>query len=136
MDNDTMAELEMLRSEIAQLRTEFLASGADGGGGADMAGLPLIPIGGGDGGAFQVSSGEIKYPYFQFGRIVKTASLPSGKLEDGTYYLKVTHSSGDGAVITTSEASSLTQTVIPLFTLSDGEITADYRGMPVIPVRE
>ena len=39
-------------------------------------------------------------------------------------------------LLNASQVTGLTQTVVPLFTVSDGEVTADWRGMPVVPVRE
>lgn len=88
-------------------------------------------------GAFRWDGEKITHCYFQFGRDV--VAIPDVQASgDGTYYLKVPHDliGFNASIITTQESSDLTKTIIPLFKIEDGEITKDYRGMPVIPVRE
>ena len=126
------AEVEGLKAQMTQLTQ------VDGGGdgfGPDF-GLPITPFGGDGGGAFRLEGDNITHCNFQFGRqIIHLSDVQlSG---DGIYYLKVPHNSPMSAsIVTQQESSDLTKTVIPLFQLSNGEIIYDYRGMPVIPVRE
>lgn len=139
MDADTTAEIAELRAEIAQLRMEMLqAQSGDmaGGEGVDN-GLPLVPIGGEPQGAFRIDDGKVVDCHFLFGRT--TVTINDFPLDgDGLYSLSIPHSSAGSATIVknTSDINSLTQTIIPLFRISNGSVVVDYRGMPVIPVRE
>ena len=146
------AEIAALRAEVAQLRAEVAmlaqpqAANVDmgGGEGCDI-GLPLVPLGGGMGkeGAFRIEDGRIKDPHFQFGRRVYTVGeyyLPEALTHEATYYLKIDHGNIRAATVAQLapyEIETPTHTLIPLFKLDRwGDIEADYRGMPVIPVRE
>jgi hypothetical protein len=136
-------EIEMLRAEIATLRSrlEMLAMQLQGKGdevAAGGAGLPIVAIGGGGGGgrAFSYEDGKITNCWYMIGRVTAGAEEVE-EPEDGFWKLVVPHGSVSGGYLTTEEEySSLTQTVVPLFFLENGEITRDYRGMPCIPVRE
>lgn len=142
---ERMAQLE---TKVGMIETERAAEASSGGAGGDGgmgtspvdASVPLLDTTGGDGGsygAFRIEGGKITHRYFQFGRTVREASFTGTIANNTTYRLKVTHSNETGEVVTTNESSSLTQTVIPLFrTDANGNIDQDYRGMPVIPVRE
>lgn len=133
-------EIAALRAEVESLKTlvqELAAAGAGGGEGfGPDFGLPITPLGGDSQGAFRWEGDKITHCNFQFGRAFHHLSdvQASG---DGTYYLKVPHDyPSHASIITTNEFSDLTKTVIKLFQVSGGEIIDDYRGMPVIPVRE
>jgi len=139
---EVMAEIAMLRAEVEQLRGEIAQlqkpdDGLGGGEGCDV-GLPLVPVGGGGEpyGAFRIEGNKITQCHFQFGRKVYSIEDVEGSGE-GTYYLKIPHDFPSGAeVVTASEPSDLTQTVIPLFRAEKGVVVRDYRGMPVVPARE
>ena len=141
--------IAQLETKVGMIETERAAEASSGGAGGDgglsampvSASVPLLDTTGGDGesyGAFRIEGGTIKDRFFQFGRRVGTTEATfSGTLSDGTYYLTVDHSTGAGTVgIATSVSNDLTHTMIPLFTITNGVVTKDYRGMPVIPVRE
>ena len=133
---DPQAEIAMLRAELEALRAQVvdLQSAGGDGFGPDM-GLPLTPLGG-EQGAFRWEGDKITHCNFQFGRTVLSLGVVQAS-GDGTYWLKVPHDTPAAAsVVTTQETSDLTKTVVPLFRVDDGEIAEDYRGMPVIPVRE
>ena len=139
--NETL--IEQLAVQVAQLRgkVEELQSQLEESGGDSMDDLFLrignsSAGGGSDYGAFRWEGDKITHCNFQFGRAFHHLSdvQASG---DGTYYLKVPHDyPSQASIITTNESSDLTKTVIKLFQVSGGEIIDDYRGMPVIPVRE
>ena len=135
---DQQAEMALLRAEIEALRAQIADVRADCGGGfgPDM-GLPLTPVGGDPQGAFAVVDGKITNRHYMVARTVHTVSGNDPDAEDGTWYLVVQHSSGS-ATLTTSPSGMTgdTQTLIPLFTISNGKITADYRGMPLVMIRE
>ena len=100
------------------------AGGYFGGGESDRAG------------AFQLESGKLINCHFMFGRSVYNVSdTPIG---DGTWNLVVPHANPANASIVNGSGggTSNTQTVIPIFVISQGVIVADYRGMPCIPVYE
>jgi hypothetical protein len=75
---------------------------------------------------------------FMFGR--KTYSINDQTANsNGTYYLIVPHSNPEDATVSVggvNTSSSDTHTVVPLIAVENGIITADYRGMPCIPVYE
>ena len=133
---DLEAEIAALRAEVETLKAGLseARSSDPGGFGPDM-GLPLTPLGG-EQGAFRWEGDKITHCNFQFGREVHSIGYVQAS-GDGTYWLKVPHDTpARASVVTTQETSDLTKTVIPLFRVEDGEIAEDYRGMPVIPVRE
>ena len=139
MDADTTAEIAALRAEIAQLRMEMLqAQSGDMAGGEGMDnGLPLVPIGGDVQGAFAVVDGKITNRFYMVARTVHSVSGNDPDAEDGTWYLVVQHSSGSATLTRNpSGYTDDTQTVIPLFVITNGEITVDYRGMPIVMIRE
>ena len=139
------SEIARLESRISELETMVIgliaeksenASDSYAGNYTDIP-EQVLDIGVSDYGAFRWDGEKITHCYFQFGRGV--FSIPDVQASgDGTYYLKVPHEYGglNASIITTQESSDLTKTIIPLFKIEDGEITKDYRGMPVIPVRE
>ena len=95
--------------------------------------------GGGDGGgAFAVVDGKITNRHYMVARTVHTMSGDDPDADDGTWYLVVPHASPGSATLTTSPSGVTgdTQTVIPLYTIYNGEITDDYRGMPLVMIRE
>ena len=54
---------------------------------------------------------------------------------DGTWYLNVPHSNPSNASLSMSSGNNDdNNTSIPLFTIADGEVTQDWRGMPFIPI--
>lgn len=140
MDADMTAEIAALRSEIAQLRMEMLqAQSGDMAGGEGMDnGLPLVPIGGDVQGAFAVVDGKITNRHYMVARTVYNVSGNDPDATNGTWYLVVPHVAPSSATLTTSPSgiTNDTQTVIPLFTISNGEISDDYRGMPIVMIRE
>ena len=135
-------EIAALRAEVESLKTlvqELAAAGAGGGEGfGPDFGLPITPLGGDSQGAFRWEGDKITHCHFQFGRGVQTVGNGTVQASgDGTYYLKIPHSQlANATIVTTSESNDLTKTIIPLFKVESGEITKDYRGMPVVPVRE
>ena len=95
--------------------------------------------GGGDGGgAFAVVDGKITNRHYMVARTVHTMSGDDPDADDGTWYLVVQHATPETATLTRSPSglTNDTQTVIPLFTISNGEIADDYRGMPFVMIRE
>lgn len=95
--------------------------------------------GGGDGGgAFAVVDGKITNRHYMVARTVYTVSGNDPDATNGTWYLVVPHAAPSSATLTTSPSgiTNDTQTVIPLFTISNGEISDDYRGMPIVMIRE
>ena len=73
---------------------------------------------------------------FMFGRSVYSITDQTANA-DGTYYLVVPHANpGNAVVIATNPGTDDTATSIPLITVQEGKIVADYRGMPCIPVYE
>ena len=136
---DQQAEMALLRAEIEALRAQIADVRADCGGGfgPDM-GLPLTPVGGDSQGAFAVVDGKITNRHYMVARTVHTVSGNDPDAEDGTWFLVVQHSAPSSATLTTSPSGMTgdTQTLIPLFTIVNGKITADYRGMPLVMIRE
>jgi hypothetical protein len=87
-------------------------------------------------GAFQLENGKLINCHFMFGRQVY--SVADTQVGDGTWLLVVPHAYPGNATISKGSVGNTgdTQTVIPIFTIQNGIITADYRGMPCIPVYE
>lgn len=134
------AEIAALRAELESLKSQVIvAEGEAKGGFGPVMGPPIVPIGGGaDYGAFRWEDGKITNCRFMFGREVISLDDVQDATADGTWYLVIPHATPAQASVVrnTNESTGLTQTVIPLMTVSDGEVTADWRGMPVVPVRE
>ena len=139
MDAETQAAIGTLKSEIASLRAQIAADAKElaGGEGADV-GLPITPLGGADYGAFRWEDGKITNCRFMFGRAVYEIADVQDATADGTWSLLIPHATPAQAsvLLNASQTTGLTQTVVPLFQVSNGEIVADWRGMPVVPVRE
>jgi len=54
---------------------------------------------------------------------------------DGTWYLNVPHGNPAAATVSKTQGpNDDDNTCIPLFMVQDGEIVADYRGMPFVPI--
>lgn len=63
----------------------------------------------------------------------------TGSKADGTYYVKVTFTSGGGAtaaVVAAEETTTDTVCTIPIYTIANGKITTDLRGAFVVPAWE
>ncbi len=139
MDAETEAAIATLRSEIASLRAEIAAVANEmaGGDGADV-GLPITPLGGADYGAFRWEDGKITNCYFMVGRHVQYIDDVQDATADGIWSLVIPHASAGqpSVVLNASQTTDLTQTVIPLFEVEGGRVTRDWRGMPVVPLRE
>lgn len=140
MDEEAREMIAALKGEITQLRAEMASQAENraGGDGADV-GLPITPIGS-EQGAFRFEGTKITQCRFMFGRQVYSlddVSVAEGEA-DGTWSLLIPHATPAQASVVrnTNEATGLTQTVVPLFTVTNGEVAADWRGMPVVPVRE
>lgn len=131
------AEVEGLKAQMQSLAQAQVDGGGDGFG-PDF-GLPITPSGGGDSqGAFAVVDGKITNRHYMVARAVHTVSGNDPDAEDGSWYLVVPHANPGSATLTTSPSGMPgdTQTLIPLFTINNGKITADYRGMPLVMIRE
>ncbi len=137
MDAETMAMVATLRSEIATLRAEMAGLNAvtAGGEGADV-GLPITPLGGADYGAFRFEGTKITHCNFQAGQtIVELEDVEVEGNTDGTWWLRVNHNQLEESSVTRGNlTSNVNQTAIKLFTVVNGAITKDYRGMPFIPL--
>lgn len=89
-----------------------------------------------------VHYGAITHCSFMFGRGVYTISDKNpAPYSDAahTWYLVIPHSNPGGASISDSQSGGTddSQTVIPLFSTDvSGDITADYRALPTVPVYE
>lgn len=138
MDAETMAMVATLRSEIATLRAEMAGLNAvtAGGEGADV-GLPITPLGGADYGAFRFEGGKITHCNFYAAHaVVELQDVTVGEGQaDGTWYLNVTHSTPQSANVSkTAGQNDDDHTAIKLFTIENGQVKKDYRGMPFIPI--
>lgn len=147
MEAEIFGNIAELKQQVAALESrigELESQSADADGGSPGGGIApaevLMDDGGGEPqGAFRWDGEKITHCYFQFGRDMNVVGNGTVQASgDGTYYLKVPHEYNglNASIITTQESSDLTKTIIPLFEIENGEITKDYRGMPVIPVRE
>ena len=137
---DLQAEIALLRAEVESLKAQCQMAGdaARVGFGPDM-GLPIAPVGGGaPQGAFRWEDGKITNCYFMFGREVYSLEDVANATAEGTWSLVIPHATPTQASVVrnTSEYTNLTKTVVPLFRVVNGEVTQDWRGMPVVPVRE
>ena len=139
MEAGTEAEIATLRAEVESLKTlvqQLVAGGGGDGFGPDF-GLPITPFGGDGGGAFRLEGDKITHCNFYAAHQVWT--LEDVEIEeggaDGTWYLNVDHNDLQAATVsTTAGANDDDHTAIPLFTVSGGAITKDYRGMPFVPI--
>lgn len=134
------AEIAALRAEVESLKSQLVVASdqARDGFGPDV-GLPITPIGGGGAyGAFRWEDGKITNCRFMFGRSVIHLDDVQDATADGRWSLLIPHAAPQNAsvLLNASQSTDLTQTVVPLFQVSNGEIVADWRGMPVVPVRE
>jgi hypothetical protein len=129
-------QIAALEARIGELESQS-ASEDGAGNGVFSPSEVLMDIGGeSPSGAFQWDGETITQCYFQFGRAVYGIADQQAS-GDGTYYLSIPHDTPATATVSTTQGSNdLTKTVIPLFKVEGGEITKDYRGMPVVPVRE
>ena len=147
--NQLAVQVAQLRNEIDELRSQIEESSGD-----SMDDL-FLRIGdtapGGDGsaasyGTFRVEmtdevdevSGNTKYKItncrFYAKHSVVSLSDVIGSA-DGTWYLNVPHSNPSNASLSTSSGNNDdNNTSIPLFTIADGEVAQDWRGMPFIPI--
>lgn len=140
---DWMDEIVRLQAQIEQLRAkiESLEARTEEGEGMDDVFLRMETGGGSGGadyGAFRWEDGKITNCRFMFGREVITLDDVQNATADGRWSLLIPHAAPENAsvLLNASQSTDLTQTVVPLFRVSNGEIVADWRGMPVIPVRE
>ena len=128
--------LDRLEAELSALAAEKSAKDLEAGSGD----VPVRPLddAGGQAFAYGVEGTECKFVNcrFQFGRTVYSIADQTANA-DGTYYLVVPHADPSAAsVVASNPGTDDDATCIPLLTVQDGRITADYRGMPVIPVYE
>lgn len=139
MDAETQAAIGALKSEITSLRAEIAAAGAGemaGGEGADV-GLPITPLGGADYGAFRWEDGKITHCNFYAAHaVVELADVTVGQGQaDGTWYLNVPHANPQRATVEKQAGQNDDDhTAVKLFTIENGEVKKDYRGMPFIPI--
>lgn len=136
---DPEAEIAVLREEVAQLKafvTEIASKqGGDGGFGTDM-GLPMVPVGS-EQGTFRWEGDKITHcNFYAAHRVVELAdvTIQQGQA-DGTWYLNVPHGNLSSAAVSKTEGQNNDDnTSVKLFTIENGEIKKDYRGMPFIPI--
>ena len=140
MDAETAEQIAALRYEIASLRSEMAqaaeAKSADGGEGTDI-GCPMVPLGGAEYGAFRFEGDKITHCNFYAAHaVVELADVTVGQGEaDGTWYLNVTHNNPQSASVSkTAGQNDDEHTAVKLFTIWNGEVVKDYRGMPFIPI--
>ena len=141
MDAETAGQIAAMRAEIASLRAEFAQAAAGGekragGEGADV-GLPLIPIGGADYGAFRFEGDKItNCNFYAMHRIIQLNDVTIEEGEaDGTWYLNVMHSNLGAAKVEKEEGDNDDDnSSIKLFEIENGQVKKDYRGMPFIPI--
>ena len=88
-------------------------------------------------GAFSYELGKIRNCRFAFGRIVYKINDQEANT-DGKWCLRVPHATPGSATVVKdpSETTGDDVTIVPLFTVSGGMVTDDWRGMPVIPIWE
>ena len=128
----------MLRAELEALRAQVMDAQSAGGDGfgPDM-GLPLTPLGGDSQGAFRFEGDKITHcNFYAAHQVIELAdvTIPANQA-NGTWYLNVPHNNLSGATVSkTFGANDDDNTRIPLFEISNGEVTKDYRGMPFVPI--
>jgi len=135
--NQLAVQVAQLRNELAELRSLVEESGGD-----SMDDLFLrIKEGSASGGdvqgAFRFEGDKITHCNFYAAHQIwelADVSIAQGQA-DGTWYLNVDHAApGSATVSKTAGANDDDHTSIRLFTISDGEVTKDYRGMPFVPI--
>ena len=133
------AELAALRADVESLKSQLVVAGdqARDGFGPDV-GLPITPIGGGGAyGAFRWEGGKITHCNFYAAHAVvelQDVDVEEGQ-EDGTWYLNVPHANPQSATVSkTAGENDDDHTAVKLFTIENGEVKKDYRGMPFIPI--
>lgn len=143
MDNDGLItalamQVAQLRSKIESIESQLEESG--GGDSMDDLFLRIEQGGGGDEGgygAFRLDGDKITHCNFYAAHQVwslQDVTIGTGGA-DGTWYLNVDHNDLQAATVsTTAGANDDDHTAIPLFTVSGGAITKDYRGMPFVPI--
>ena len=92
---------------------------------------------GGDSGAFQFDGDKITHCHFYAAhQVIELDDVTVGKGQaDGTWYLNVDHAALESATVSkTAGENDDDHTSIKLFTIEDGVIKKDYRGMPFIPI--
>ena len=133
------AEIAGLRAEVERIRAlvESLSENGGGGYGGEF-GLPIETPAGETQGAFRWEGGKITKCAFMFGRQVFELEDVEDANEDGRWSLVIPHETPGGATVerNTGKNTNISQTVVPLFEVSNGVIVRDWRGMPVVPVRE
>lgn len=85
-------------------------------------------------GAFALDGATVTNCHFQLGRNGPVVTLPDKTLSDGTWYLVIYHTEPSQSQISETPQTGNDYTSIPLFTISGGEVTDDYRGMPIVPM--
>lgn len=141
MDAETEGEIAALRAKIEALEAQlaWTAAGEEklaGGEGADV-GLPLTPLGGADYGAFRFEGGKITHCNFYAAHaVVELADVTVGQGQaDGTWYLNVPHANPQSATVEKQAGQNDDDhTAVKIFTIENGEVKKDYRGMPFIPI--
>lgn len=133
------AEIALLRAEMESLRAAVMSAGEKGrqGFGPDI-GAPIVPVGGGDPqGTFRWEGDKITHCNFYAAHRVfpmPNVTVAAGQ-SDGTWYLNVPHGNPVAATVSKTQGpNDDDNTCIPLFMVQDGEIVADYRGMPFVPI--
>lgn len=97
-----------------------------------------METGGGGGetqGAFRFEGDKITHcNFYAAHRVIELDDVTVDEA-DGTWYLNVDHNDLQAATVsTTAGKNDDDHTSIKLFTIEDGEITKDYRGMPFVPI--
>ena len=99
-----------------------------------------METGGGGGepqGAFRLEGDKITHcNFYAAHQVIELDDVTIGEGgADGTWYLNVDHNDlGAATVSTQAGANDDDHTAIPLFTIEDGKITKDCRGMPFVPI--
>lgn len=137
------AIVEQLAVQVAELRNkvESLEAAMEESGGDSMDDLFLhikeAGSGGTEQGAFRFEGNKITHCNFYAAHaVVELADVTVGQGEaDGTWYLNVTHNNPRSATVSkTAGPNDDDHTAVKLFTISNGEVVKDYRGMPFIPI--
>lgn len=85
-------------------------------------------------GAFAFNNGVVSNCHFMLGRTGPVYTLPAKSIGNGTWYLVIYHTEPNLSNITQTPQTGLDYTSVPLFSISNGKIVEDYRGMPIIPM--